>query len=79
MVQIIRLKYFNKLLKIGFSNWKTVYLLGNNPVRLYPEVHRGKLVYRVHGSHKRISYQQIKNGLRKQEFCIKEIIPDRFF
>lgn len=76
MVQTITLKYINKHLKIGLADWRVVYSVSNNPTRLYPEVHRGKLVYRAQGSDKRISYDQIKRGLLKQEFNVYEVVPD---
>jgi hypothetical protein len=69
MEQIIELKYYNQRLQIGIADWKTVYLLINQPVQLFPEVNKGKLMYRAKGSAKRFSYSDIKKDL-----IIKKII-----
>ena len=76
MEQIIKLKYFNPVLKIGLTNWKIVYLLEPVIKQLYPEVDKGRLVYRARGSGRRISYNSIKSGLVKKESIIKEEVPD---
>jgi hypothetical protein len=39
---------------------------------LIPEINKGRFVYRVKGSTKRISYAQIKKGLQKKEYWIKK-------
>lgn len=76
MRQQIILRYLNPALNIAMADPKTVYLLTPNPVQLYPEVRRGRLVYRAHGSGRRISYNQLKKGLRKQTIIIVQDVPD---
>jgi hypothetical protein len=56
-------------------NWRQVYLLQPKINVLIPEVNKGKLMYCVKGSAKRISYAQIKKGLQKKNFWIKEEVP----
>lgn len=72
MLQEIKLKYFNESLQIGMLNWREVYLLKPQIVKLNIEVDDGRLVYRAPGSTKRISYKTLKKGLRKKTFSIFE-------
>ena len=76
MEQEIILKYFNERLNIAMSDWKIVYLLDRSPAQLFPEVERGRLVYRAKGSVKRISYATIKKGLVRKQVIIKEQLPE---
>lgn len=55
---------------------KQVYQLEPALRQLNVEVYRGKLVYRAKGSSKRISYDQVKRGLVKRQFCVWEEIPN---
>ena len=75
MMQIIKLKYTNPQLQIGLLNWRTVYLLQPRPVPLHLEVERGRLVYRVKGSSRRISYALIKKGVIKKAVTIQKEVP----
>lgn len=76
MVEKIELRYINLRLQIGMVNIKQVYRLSPGIVPLFPEVHRGKLVYRARGSAKRTSYDQLKKGLVKQKRVIEQVVPD---
>jgi hypothetical protein len=76
MQQIIKVKYVNLNLQIGMANWREMYLLKPNIVRLYPETDKGRLVYRAKGSAKRISHAQIKIGLVKKSYHFVEDVPD---
>jgi hypothetical protein len=53
----------------------TVYLLSPELKKFLPEVYKGKLVYRIKGSSKRISYQTIKIELVCKSFYLTEEIP----
>jgi hypothetical protein len=75
MEQKIFFKYINAQLNIGVKDLKTVYLLLPEPQKLLPQVYKGKLIYRIKGSSKRISYATIKKGLIKKAFSIVETIP----
>jgi hypothetical protein len=57
-------------------NWREVYLIKPQIIKLKVEVDRGRLVYRATGSGKRISYTRLKNGLKKKSFSIFEELPD---
>jgi len=73
MEQAIRINYFNPVLKIGLTSWREAWLLsGKYPEKLYTELYRTRLVFRKRGSHKRISYQQLKKGLIKKIMIIHE-------
>jgi hypothetical protein len=74
--QIIKVKYVNLNLQIGMADWREMYLLKPNIVRLYPETDKGRLVYRAKGSAKRISHAQIKIGLVKKSYHFVEDVPD---
>lgn len=76
MEQIIKLKYINTQLNIGLVNWKEVYILSPEIIKLKPEVDKRRLIYRIKGSTKRFSYCQIKKNLTKTNRCIVENYPD---
>jgi hypothetical protein len=73
--QKIQLNYINIKLQIRMVNWREVYLLKPQVVRLIPEVDKGRLVYRAKGAVKRISYNQLKRGLIKKPYVITEEVP----
>jgi hypothetical protein len=76
MEQIVKIQYVNIKLQIGLVSWRQAWLLSPDPPRqLYTEVYRGKLVFRIPGTSRRISYQRIKKGLIKKEMNIKEYYP----
>ncbi len=68
---MVILKYYNEKLQIAMNDWKTVYRFPK-PEKLTPEIHQGNLYYRSRGSATRISYKQIKAGLRFKQICIAE-------
>jgi hypothetical protein len=73
MEQITRIQYVNEILQIGLVNWRQAWLLSTNPPQqLYTEVHKGKLVFRVPGTSRRISYQRLKKGLVKKLIIVKQ-------
>lgn len=72
----IHFRYYNPRLNLGVVDVKLVYQLEPTPIRLNPEVYRGKLVYRARGSSRRISYDQLKKGLVKKSFSVEEEVPD---
>lgn len=75
MEQKIYFKYLNAELDVGVLDLKNVYILRPELKKLLPEVYKGKLVYRIQGSSKRISYSKIKKGLVKKSFYIMETLP----
>lgn len=76
MVERIELRYTNDRLQIGMVDSKHVYQFSPSFTPLLPETHRGKLVYRLRGSSRRISYDMVKKGLVKQVFIIEQLVPD---
>ena len=56
-------------LQIGIADWKNVYQFPQQQL-LQKEIHQGKLGYRLKGSSRRISYDQIKKGLVKREIIL---------
>ncbi len=76
MEQIIRLQYINAQLNIGLVNWREAWLLSvQNPIQLYTETYKGKLVFRIPGTSRRISYHRLKKGLIKKIMLIEEKLP----
>ena len=71
---MIILEYWNENLKIGLADWKNVYQFPQIEM-MYVEIHQGKLYYRVKGSSRRVSYDQVKKGLIKKRIVIKESFP----
>lgn len=70
---MIRINYFNPILNIGLSSWREAWLLsGKYPEKLYTELYRGSLVFRLRGSNRRISYLQLKKDLIKEVMFIQE-------
>lgn len=61
----IHLKYVHPAYQIGWENLRTAWLLLGLPVRLNVSVHQGMLIYRLPKNGVRISYRQLKKGLRK--------------
>jgi hypothetical protein len=76
MVQKVQIKYINESLHIGIVNWKEAYLLYPAVTALLVEVDRGRLIYRLKGSAKRISYATLKKGLVKKSKWIRVEVPD---
>ncbi len=71
---MITLKYWNVQLQIGLIDWKNVYQLPQQQL-MQVGIHQGILCYRLKGSTKRISYQQLKKGLIKKQVIIKNDLP----
>ena len=67
---MITLKYWNHRLGIGLADWRNVYQFPQEQL-MNIEIPQGKLCYRLKGSSKRISYDQLKYGLVKKEIIIK--------
>jgi len=76
MVQNIQLNYINEGLQIGLVSWREAYLLAPQVVPLLVEVDRGRLIYRLKGSNRRISYATLKKGLVKKQHTIAINVPD---
>ena len=76
MLERIQLRYIHEGLHLGFVSIREAYLLAPNVTPLLIEVYRGGLVYRAKGSSKRISYRQIKKGLRKTSRYLEREVPD---
>lgn len=75
MFLTITIKYFHPVLKIGLEDIKNAWLLNlDQHIKLKTSVHRGNLVYRIPKSGKRISYADLKKGLKKQIIIIKQPI-----
>jgi len=68
---MIILKYRNPGYQIGLANWRQVYQFPQEEL-LIKEIHQGNLYYRVRGSSRRISYNQLKKGLQKKLVIISE-------
>jgi hypothetical protein len=75
MEQHIHLQYLNTRLNIGMADCKNVYLLKPVFTKLFPEVYKSIFVYRIPGSSKRFSYNNIKKQLVKKSFFIIEHLP----
>ena len=69
------IRYWNKKLNMGMVDWRTVYLLGREPVLLKPEVYKGALIYRIPGTSKRFSYADFKAGAVKKRIIINHYLP----
>jgi hypothetical protein len=76
MQQRLTFTYTHPTLHIALNSWREVYLLKPVPLQLFPEVYRGKLVYRAKGSSKRIPYAHIKAGLLKRFSSIEQEVPN---
>lgn len=76
MKHTIYFRYYNERLGLAMVDVKKVYQLVPTLELWYIEVYRGKLVYRKKGSSKRVSYDQLKKGLRKRCFQVDEEVPD---
>lgn len=76
MQQEIKLRYFNEELKIGLISWREAYLLFPDIRQLNLETYKGRVIYRLKGSSKRISYNRLKKGLVKTNRVIKIDVPD---
>ncbi len=68
---MIVLKYWNSKYQIALADWQNVYQFPQEE-KMLKEVYRGTLYYRLRGSSRRISYQQLKRGLVKKRVFIKE-------
>jgi len=75
MEQKLLFNYINAELQIGVCDIRNIYLLTPTLTKLLPEVYKGKLVYRIKGTSKRISYISIKRGLVKKKFFVNDNCP----
>jgi hypothetical protein len=71
MFEKISIRFFHPVLNLGIADIRNVWYLTNPPVKLKTELHRGSLVFRLHGSNKRVSYRTIKKGLIKKKMIIR--------
>ena len=71
---MIILKYWNEQLQIAMMDWRNVYQFPQQE-KMYVEIHQTKIYYRCRGKLKRISYQQLKNGLIKKQIVLQEDLP----
>jgi len=70
---MIRINYVNPILNIGLSSWREAWLLsGKYPEKLYTELYRDRLVFRLRGSNRRISYLRLKKDLIKKVIFLQE-------
>ncbi len=70
-IQMIILKYWNPNYQIGLADWRVVYQFPQAELMI-KEMHQGRLYYRLSGSTRRISYNQLKRGLKKKQIIIEE-------
>lgn len=71
---MIILKYWNPQLNIGLKDFKNAWQFPQK-IKMYTEVHQGRLYFRLRGASKRISYEQVKKGLIKKQIRIQEYLP----
>lgn len=76
MQQEIKPKYFNEELKIGLFSGREAYLLFPEVRQLNLETYKGRIIYGLSGSSKRISDNRMKTGLVKTNLNLKIEIPD---
>jgi len=70
---MIRINYVDPILNIGLSGWREAWLLsGKYPEKLYTERYRDRLVFRLRGSTRRISYLRLKKDLIKKVMFLQE-------
>jgi len=74
MYEEIKINYINPTLNLGIEDIRSIWLLGDKPVKLTASIHRGALVFRWPVSGKRVSYKRIKKGLRKRTIIIRQPI-----
>lgn len=68
---MIIMKYWNPHYKIGLADWRRVYQFPQQELMI-KEMHQGRLYYRLRGSSRRISFNQLKKGLQKKQIIIRE-------
>ena len=68
---MILLKYWNPRYQIGLADWRQVYQFPQQKLMI-KEMHQGRLYYRLRGSSRRISFNQLKKGLQKKQIIIRE-------
>lgn len=73
---MIILKYWNLQLNIGLEDFKNAWQFPQK-IKMCTEVHQGRLYFRLRGTSKRISFEQVKKGLIKKQVTITEWLPFR--
>jgi hypothetical protein len=68
---MVILKYWNPQLNIGLEDFKNAWQFPQQ-IKMFTEVQQGRLYFRLMGSSKRISYEQVKKGLIKKQVRIHE-------
>jgi hypothetical protein len=79
MKQEIKLRYFNAELNIGLVSWREAYVLLPSIQQMNLETYKGRIIYRLKGSAKRISYNRLKKGLVKTNKTIEIEVPNWLF
>lgn len=79
MKQEIKLRYLNAELNIGLVSWKEAYALLPQVQQMNLETYKGRIIYRLKGSAKRISYTRLKRGLVKTNKTIELEMPNWLF
>ena len=72
MFNEIIIQYYHPSLKIGLQDIRNAWMIADKPFKLTTSLHRGRLVFRVPGSGKRISYLTLKKGLIKKRIVIRQ-------
>lgn len=76
MKQKVKLNYLNAELNIGIVSWREVYVLSPVLQQMNLEAYKGRIIYRLKGSPKRISYNRLKKGLVKTNRTVEIEVPD---
>jgi hypothetical protein len=79
MKQEIKLRYFNAELNIGLVSWREAYVLSPIIKQMNLETYKGRIIYRLKGSARRISYNRLKKGLTKTNKIIELEVPNWLF
>ena len=72
MFDEIVINHYNPFLKVGLQDIRNAWLITDDPVKLNTSLHRGRLVFRIPVSGKRISYHTLKKGLIKKRIIIRK-------
>ena len=75
MEQKVLIRFVNEKLHVGLCDVRQAYLLHPTVLQLKPEVYKGRLVYRIPGTSRRISYNQVKKGLLKKDLWLRWQVP----
>jgi hypothetical protein len=79
MKQEVKLRCFNVELNIGLVSWREAYVLVPSIQQLNLETYKGRIIYRLKGSSKRVSYNRLKKGLTRTNKIITRDVPSWLF